>query len=284
MSDQSNPSPPTSSPLPGPKVLIMGESGTGKTYSIRTLAEAGLEVFVLFTENGQETLGDTDPAQVHWTYIPPAPPSFGEMLQMAKLVNTLSLKALSDHQDNTRSKHNQFYQMLSALTDFKCERTGESFGPVDSFGPGRALVIDSLSGLSLAAMSLVVGGRPVRSQADWQIAMNMLEGFLNKLCFLQSTVVVTSHVEREVDEVSGGTSIMASTLGRKLAPKIPRFFSDTIHAQRSGGKFFWATDTNGMSLKTRNLPIGGNIPPTFTQIISTWQSRGGILTKELPAQ
>jgi hypothetical protein len=266
------------SAIPGPKILLMGESGSGKTYSIRTLVDAGLEVFILFTENGQETIGDTDPDQVHWTYLPPAPPSFDDMLKMAKLVNSLSLKALSELQDTARSKHNQFYQMLSALTDFPCERTGKSFGPVDSFGPGRALVVDSLSGLSLAAMSLVVGGKPVRSQADWQIAMNMLESFLNKLCFLQATVVVTSHIEREVDEVAGGTAIMASTLGRKLAPKIPRFFSDTIHAQRSGSKFYWATDTNGMSLKSRNLPISGNLPPDFSTIIESWTSHGGILT------
>jgi hypothetical protein len=36
----------------------MGASGTGKTHSIRTLVDAGLEVFVLFTEPGMEVLAD----------------------------------------------------------------------------------------------------------------------------------------------------------------------------------------------------------------------------------
>lgn len=265
----------------GPKILLLGDSGTGKTYSLRTLVDAGLEVFIVFTENGQEVLADTDPDQVHWAYTPPAPPSFVEMAKMAKLVNTLSLKALSELTDSNRTRYGQFYEILTLLSDFRCERTQKSFGPIDDFGPGRVIVIDSLSGLSLAAMNLVVGGRPVRSQADWQIAMNILEQLLNKLCFLQCSAVVTSHVEREVDEVLGGTSIMASTLGRKLAPKIPRFFSDVVNTQRNGNKFVWATDTSGMTLKSRNLPISGNLPPTFQSIFTAWTKRGGVLSPTL---
>ena len=46
--------------LIGPKVLLMGEGGTGKTHSLGTLvdwcAANNLEVFALFTENGRETL------------------------------------------------------------------------------------------------------------------------------------------------------------------------------------------------------------------------------------
>jgi predicted ATPase len=38
--------------------MLLGASGSGKTYSIRTLLDAGLEVFVLFTEPGMEVLAD----------------------------------------------------------------------------------------------------------------------------------------------------------------------------------------------------------------------------------
>ena len=43
----------------GFKVLLLGETGSGKTYSLRTLLDAGLEVFVIATEPGLlEVLGD----------------------------------------------------------------------------------------------------------------------------------------------------------------------------------------------------------------------------------
>ena len=38
--------------FPGFNVLLMGPSGTGKTYSIKSLVETGLETFALFLEPG----------------------------------------------------------------------------------------------------------------------------------------------------------------------------------------------------------------------------------------
>ena len=42
--------------LPGVNVLLMGPSGTGKTYSIGTLVDMGVEVFYLALESGMESL------------------------------------------------------------------------------------------------------------------------------------------------------------------------------------------------------------------------------------
>ena len=46
--------------LQGPKILLEGPSGTGKTYALAKLVEWAaknkIEVFILFTENGLETL------------------------------------------------------------------------------------------------------------------------------------------------------------------------------------------------------------------------------------
>jgi hypothetical protein len=80
-------------------------------------------------------------------------------------------------------------------------------------------------------------------------------------------------LERETDEVTGGISLMASTLGRKLAPRLPRFFSDVIHAKREGEKFSWSTATFNVDLKARNVPISETIPPSFVPLIEKWRSR-----------
>ena len=58
------------SPIPGPKIILLGDSGTGKTHSIRTLLDAGLTPFIIFTEPGMESIGDILD-QCHYTYIKP---------------------------------------------------------------------------------------------------------------------------------------------------------------------------------------------------------------------
>lgn len=260
--------------VPGPKILLIGGTGSGKTHSVRTLVEAGLEVFVLFTEPGMEVLADIPPDKLHWHYLPPASPDWGDMLQSAKMINTMSLKALAGMEDINKRKYAGFLDMLESLSNFPDDRTGVKFGPVDSFGQNRALVIDSLSGLNILAMNLVTGSKPVKSMADWGMAMDNLERFITKLTVdVACPVVLTAHSERETDEVTGGTTIMASTLGRKLAPKIPRFFSDVVNVKRDGEKFTWSTMTFGMDLKARNLPLADNIPPSFVPIIRGWQKK-----------
>lgn len=260
--------------IPGPKELLIGGTGTGKTHCIRTLVDAGLEVFCLFTEPGMEVLADVPPEKLHWNYIAPAAPAWADMIDSAKKINTMSLKVLSGLEDVNKRKYQQFFEMLEILSDFPCQRTGKRYGPVDNFGANRALVIDSLSGVNVMAMNLVVGSKPVKSIADWGMAMDNLERLITKLTVdVPCPVVVIAHSERETDEVTGGTTVMASTLGRKLAPKIPRFFSDVINVKREGAEFTWSTMTFGMDLKARNVPYGDKIPPTFKPIIAAWQKR-----------
>jgi len=70
---------------------------------------------------------------------------------------------------------------------------------------------------------------------------------------------------------------MVSSLGRKLAPKLPRFFSDCIQSVRSGKEFTWSTATSNAALKSRNLPIANNIQPSFVRVVETWKKRGGLI-------
>lgn len=262
--------------LPGVNVLLVGASGAGKTHALRTLVDAGLEVFVLFTEPGMEVLADVPSDKLHWHYIPPASPDFADMISSAQKINTMNIKMLSDLPDINKKKYTEFIDVLVALSDFKCDRTGQSYGSVDSWDSSRVLVVDSLTGLSLAAMNLVTGSKPVKCLADWGIAIDNLERLLTKLCVDTSChFVLIAHLEREVDELTGGSTLMASTLGRKLAPKLPRFFSDVVHVKKAGDKYVWSTQTANVDTKTRNLTSGDALPPSFVPIINSWrQSRG----------
>lgn len=264
----------TTKSIPLPKILLVGGSGGGKTHSIRTLLAAGKEVFCIFTEPGMEVLSDCDPARLHWHYIAPSSTPWAQMIDSATKINTMSFESLTKMPDINKRQHTEFIELLSTLANFRCDRTGEVFGPVDDWGTDRFLVIDSLSGLNIMAMNLVTGTKPVKSMADWGVAMDNLERIITKLTTdLTCGLVLTAHLERETDEMTGGITLMASTLGKKLAPRLPRFFSDVIHARRDGDKFSWSTATFNVDLKARNVPIGENLSPSFVPLLSAWEAR-----------
>jgi hypothetical protein len=248
-------------------VLLQGPTGSGKTYSLRSVVEAGIELFVIATEPGIENiLGDLDPEMCHWHYIQPATADWDAMTASANNINTLPQKALQES-DGGRRNYRQFIEFLDTCSNFKCDRTGKSYGAIDLFGTDRLVAIDGMSGLSIMAMDLVTGSKPIKTIADWGMAMDNLERLITKLCCsTKCSLVMISHQDREVDEISGGTKITVSTLGRKLAPKIPRFFDEVIQTVRDGTKFHWSTSESGVDLKARNLPISDKIPPSFEMI------------------
>lgn len=260
--------------VPGPKIMLAGATGSGKTHSIRTLLDAGLEVFCIFTEPGMEVLSDTNPARLHWHYIPPASTPWEQMIDSARKINTMALDSLARLTDINKRQHTEFLELLTTLSNFKDDRTGEEFGPVDKFDLTKALVIDSLSGINIMAMNLVTGTKPVKSMSDWGIAMDNLERLITKITVdVLCTVVLTAHLERETDEITGGVNLMASTLGKKLAPRLPRFFSDVIHTRRDGTKFFWSTASFNIDLKARNVPVSETLPPSFVPLLQSWRDR-----------
>lgn len=275
---------PATSPLPGPNTLLIGPSGTGKTWAIRTLLECGITPFCIFTEPGFEVLGDIPAEKLHWHYIRPASQSWDSMIKSAKQINMLSLESLAKSSDPNRSQYAQFVEFYECCNNFKCDRDGRSYGDVAKWNTDRALVVDGLTGLSTMAMKLQTGGKPVSSQADWQIGMGNVQNAVTKLCTdTICSFILIAHAERETDEVLGGTKIMASTLGKKLAPKLPLFFSDVILAVKEGAMFTWSTAALSADLKARNLPIKDGLPPSFVPIFESWRKRGGLIHPTLEA-
>lgn len=273
--------------LAGVNVLLEGPTGTGKTYALGTIADAGVDLFLLFTESGLETVlgywtdrGKEVPENVHWHVLPRAPGNFELLAASATSINTLSQESLHKMQDVNRSRSNQYVTLLRALTDFEDHRTGVKFGAVDSWNNTRCIALDSLTGINPIALSLVVGNKPVKSQADWGIAQDQIEKLIRLLTDgCPCHFVLTAHVEREIDQVFGGVKITVSTLGRALAPKLPPMFSDVILSVRDGTKFSWSTATPNADLKARNLPISDGIAPSFAPIIEKWRSRGKAFTE-----
>jgi hypothetical protein len=263
----------------------MGGTGSGKTTALTTLMECGLELFVLSTEpTGLESLIDAvrrkklDMGFLHYRQVTPARPSISALTDMAKKVSISDFEDLSKQKApigtlNERTKA-QWFDVLRNLNDFHDERTDNHYGDVTTWGTERALAIDSLSGLNLMAMDLVLGPKVTAHQGEWGVAMQLIEKLILSLTSsLRCTFVITSHVERETDEVTNSQRIMASTLGRKLAPRLPRFFSEVVMCKREGTDFTWSTAEHGVDTKNRSLPVASKMAPTFKPIIEAYRER-----------
>jgi hypothetical protein len=280
---------PESSLLPGVNVLLEGPTGTGKTHSVGTLVDTGIDTFYLGLESGMEALlgyysdrGKDVPANLHWHNLKSADAGFDTLIAGAKQVGELTQDALYKLQDFNRGKNNRFKDVLQALANFTDQRTDVKYGDTHKWGPNKALIIDGLTGLSDFAMDLVIGTKPIKSQTDWGVSQDQLYRLLKMLtegCAMH--FVLISHVEREIDEVQGGSKITVATLGKKLPPKIPPMFSDVILAVRNGTTWNWSTANPAADLKTRNLSVADNLKPDFKLIIDKWMSRGGRFTAEV---
>ena len=274
--------------LPGPKVLLEGPSGTGKTYSLGTItdwaAANNKEVFALFTENGLETLlgywtdaGKEVPPNLHWHVVNTRPLGLASLMKAADNVGKLSYESITKLTDPNRGgDNNAFYKILSACSDFPDDRTGKKYGAIDSWGTDKIFLIDSLSELANASMKMVIGNKPTAALPDYGVAQNNLMNFLRLITQgILPAVIMTAHVSRETDEITGGVKLMTKAIGRALANEIPQLFSDVIYTVREGTTFYFDTAAANVDVKTRNLPIAAKQQPNLGRIMDKWTSRGG---------
>lgn len=271
--------------LSGPKILLMGPSGTGKTRALGTIgdwaAANGHELFVLFTERGEETfLGywkDRDlpiPECIHWRSFMTKSLGFAQLISAAEQAGKFNYEALTKLQDPNRSQNNAFHDLLKECANFRDDRTGKEFGGVDSWDSKRIFAIDSLTETANAAMKMQIGNKPTAAPPDYMVAQNNLMNFLRLLTQgTRCTFVMTAHIDRQTDELSQTTKLMVKSIGKALASDIPPLFSDVIMTVREADKFYWDTAMFGADTKTRSLGYRSKINPDFAQVMDVWLKR-----------
>lgn len=277
-----------STELAGPKILLTGASGSGKTHSIGTIVDWAAqqspprEVRVFFIESGLESLlgywADRNlpvPSNLSWHVFRPKAVPFAALQDMAKKVGILSFKSLSEGVDPDRSTNNPYEKFLFALAKFPDDRTGTNKGNIGEWSSKDILVLDSLSEIAWIAMKMVIGNKPTASPSDYGVAQNNLINFLRYLTQgFAPTVVMTAHIQRQQDEITGGVKLMTKAIGKAMADDIPQLFSEVIGSVRDGTAWYWDTANSMLDTKTRYLPIQSKIKPDFSQIMEKWVKRG----------
>jgi hypothetical protein len=279
-----------------PSVILIGEMSTGKTHSLHTLlmdkdgkfvgpSVSGIEKVVMINHEGgfEDVLGDIPPEKLAWYYLPVSEGSFAGLQVMVRTINQQHPDVIQKMGGINKSNYQEFDKLLGVCENFVDQRTGKTLGPVFKFPQNWCLWYESISALSEIAKNNAIGDKPFMELRDYQMVQNPVRKFLNHLVFSTKCLfVATAHLEPEINENTNLVQLNISTVGKKLGPLLPRFFSDMLVTERIDtqgnngqytSKFTWSTVKPGIRTKTRNMPFGAGFIPDFRPLLENFNKR-----------
>lgn len=227
------------------KMLVVGDSGTGKTGGLASLVDAGYKLRILDFEAKLEPLigyakQKTKLADISYITLKDEYKVVGSMMSISKATSfQLALKALNKWEDGE-----------------------QDLGPVTSWNKSDVLVIDALSSMSRAAMNMVLlannhFGKPPELQ-HWGAAMDTIEkviGNLTNPAIVPCHLVMLTHVTVQESEGGGLVKAYPEALGSKLNPKVGRYFNNLIGLSLQGGEKTYKTKKDGLLACKTSKPI-----------------------------
>lgn len=244
------------------KLLLIGDSGSGKSGSLASLAAAGYKLRILDVDNGIDVLS---------SYLKDSRSKY--LATNPEAMENVYYETLTDPMKNVNgrlvpAKANTWKRAVELLANWKVPGDdGYDLGKPAEWGPECILVIDSLSMLATAAMNYhlflnaALGASRTQNEIrrDIGAAQNMIRDLLTLLYDVNfnTNVIVTSHITF-VTETGGkpGADDQAafgqgypSALGRALSPHIPRWFNSMLIAKTEGSgasakHFIYTTSQN----------------------------------------
>jgi hypothetical protein len=263
------------------KVLLVGDSGAGKTGALACLANAGYNLYIFDYDNGLDVLH---------SFVEPEARS---RVHFITLTDRLTTSPTGPIPLGVPSAITRAMRMLDHWCIKKEGEVIEDCGRAKDWGERDVLVKDSLTLMGIAALRRVIVAGADRNLADriahpWPAdygeAMNMLEGTLQLLFsdLIQCNVVVTAHIVKpfakkkvEVVRADGSTAIQEienddakgfpSALGRQLPPKVGRYFNSVLRVKTEGvgptsSRLIHTVSDGEIELKT---PAPHIVPPTL---------------------
>lgn len=222
-------------------LLLVSDSGMGKTGSLASLAKAGFSLRILDFDNGTaivRNLLKDDPEALDRVYVEKCLDSF-KNVQGRILPKTLTA----------------WPKCAKLLSDWKVGKEGEegyyNLGPVTSWTNKDILVLDSLTHAGESAMryhqslNAKTGNHP--TLPDWGIVQTMIKDLLEMLkdSEVKCHVIVITHIDWRYKEIRGGkdnSMVIGRELeggypsapGNKLPEKVGSYFNDALQVVTTG--------------------------------------------------
>lgn len=214
------------------KLLIEGDSGSGKTGALTSLVKAGYKLRILDFDNGLETLKQ---------YV---------LKEAPENINNVEFRTLRDKRKASPegpvvTAPRAFIEAIKMLDRWKYKDDSGAdidLGVPAEWGPDCILVLDSLTFFADAAFDfrepLAARGRDGKfdMRAVYKDAQDAVENVLALLTSesFKTNVIVISHI-RYVDNPDGTKKGYPTAVGSALSPQIPRYFNSVALCQTSAG-------------------------------------------------
>lgn len=213
------------------KLLLIGDSKSGKTGSLASLVNAGYHLRILDFDNGLDSL--VKAVKQHY-------PS-----KAAELLRTIEFRTLQDQivggpTGPIIKGRTAFIEAAKMLDNWRYtyNNVPTDLGPPAAWGPQAILVIDSLTFMANAAFNfrepLTKGGDKRMTYFDAQNAIEDVLGMLYAESF-RTNVIVIAHI-KYMDMPDGTKKGFPTTIGSALSPDVPRYFNSYAMCQSVLGK------------------------------------------------
>jgi len=212
------------------KLLLIGDSGSGKTGALASLVGAGYKLRILDFDNGLDSLT--------------------QQCKQRKLdMSNIDFRTLRDKFKSTpmgpmpEGIPQAFIEATKMLDNWKYTHEGQvtDLGKPESWGDDTVLVLDSLTFLSNAAMAWASavkvphGAKGQDGRAVYGEAQRALEHILALLTseHFKANVIVISHITY-IDRDDGTRKGYPTSTGQSLSPKIPAYFNSVALCESQG--------------------------------------------------
>jgi hypothetical protein len=223
------------------KMFLLGDSGSGKTGAIMSLAAAGYNIRIMDLDNGVEILNGylKDPESI---YRKAEPSGLWTAEQAGSVIKRVRYETLTDPMTNRGGtlvprQATVWQRAIKLLENWKTPT--DDFGPVSKWTPQEVLVIDSMTFLSKAAfnfqlgMNARLGQQP--HQSDYGNAQRSIESLIQMLydTGINCNVIFNCHIKL-FGEDNGPQRGLPETVGKAISPIIGRYVNSVLLAQTSG--------------------------------------------------
>lgn len=230
------------------KMLVVGDSGAGKSGALASLVDAGYKLRILDFEAG------LDPLAGH--------------IKDRSLLKNVEYETLKDEfkivgQNLAVTKAPAFQRAMALLQDWN------GAGPVQSWpDPERTvLVIDTVGSMARAGFNMILkannvlmpmGTRGGPETSHWGAAMDNIDRLLDNIttpALVPCHLIVTAHVTYQEREGEGAVKAFPELFTKSQNPKAGRRFNNLISLSLTGGERSFKTKRDGLVVCKTSKPI-----------------------------